>query len=358
MKIGRNWPCLCGSGKKYKLCCIGTDVPSEEQVLEIEGRKMRVSEAHINLESGIVNGFDSTPDMKHWIEKSLEKYNIENEKQFSKRLPQIMQEYNNMINEVNAKLPIELGVLFNEAYDLLHENDYKGAITISETILNAFPESVEAQALKGRSLFLLNEHPIQKELSKIRMATGKDRKLIIEQFGDDSAELTSDERKLMFSQLIELYQNAKDWKGKNLVLDILKECIMGCSDIELEGVDALLLDALCDADGRVRNNAVYTVKHRSWFNSPVDFFFKVAKRASREKNLKVRRTLCRVLLEWVAPITDWVMDEEGISKEYRAAIEMALESTGYSPDYYRASPNEKIIMGLRGTKTRGRIKKF
>ncbi len=22
MKWGRNWPCLCGSGKKYKKCCI------------------------------------------------------------------------------------------------------------------------------------------------------------------------------------------------------------------------------------------------------------------------------------------------------------------------------------------------
>ena len=25
MNIGRNEPCLCGSGKKYKKCCLGQD---------------------------------------------------------------------------------------------------------------------------------------------------------------------------------------------------------------------------------------------------------------------------------------------------------------------------------------------
>ncbi|MEA3347685.1 MAG: SEC-C metal-binding domain-containing protein, partial [Pseudomonadota bacterium] len=30
MKIGRNDPCFCGSGKKYKKCCLGKVVPSAE----------------------------------------------------------------------------------------------------------------------------------------------------------------------------------------------------------------------------------------------------------------------------------------------------------------------------------------
>ena len=25
MKIGRNEPCICGSGKKYKRCCLGEE---------------------------------------------------------------------------------------------------------------------------------------------------------------------------------------------------------------------------------------------------------------------------------------------------------------------------------------------
>lgn len=37
MKIGRNDPCHCGSGKKYKHCCYSTDsVKHEEPVIEAE----------------------------------------------------------------------------------------------------------------------------------------------------------------------------------------------------------------------------------------------------------------------------------------------------------------------------------
>ena len=30
MKVGRNDPCPCGSGKKYKKCCLGKNVVSSE----------------------------------------------------------------------------------------------------------------------------------------------------------------------------------------------------------------------------------------------------------------------------------------------------------------------------------------
>ncbi|MGH9904241.1 MAG: SEC-C metal-binding domain-containing protein, partial [Pyrinomonadaceae bacterium] len=30
MKIGRNAPCPCGSGKKYKLCCLGRPVSNNQ----------------------------------------------------------------------------------------------------------------------------------------------------------------------------------------------------------------------------------------------------------------------------------------------------------------------------------------
>ena len=34
MKISRNAPCPCGSGKKYKNCCLGMPLPGEEGSVE------------------------------------------------------------------------------------------------------------------------------------------------------------------------------------------------------------------------------------------------------------------------------------------------------------------------------------
>ena len=36
VKIGRNDPCWCGSGKKYKLCCINKMSEEEIQALYLE----------------------------------------------------------------------------------------------------------------------------------------------------------------------------------------------------------------------------------------------------------------------------------------------------------------------------------
>jgi len=360
MKVGRNWPCPCGSGKKYKRCCIdNNETHGKEQVIKIDGRKVRAYEAYVDIESGVVHGFDQSPDIKHWIENAISEFNIEDGKKFSKMLPRIMQEYNERINEVNSKLPRELGVMFNDARELMGSKKYREAISINDIILEVFPESVEAQGVKGRALFSLKEHPLQQKLNNIVSSEGKYRKLMIEEFGNETVEVTVEERELVLPLIIELYMSAKNWEGKNLALNVLKECVVSyCKDGATEEVDALLLKALCDKDGRVRNNAVYTAKSRRCLDVPIDFFFKVADKASREKDSNVKRGLCRVILEWAAPITDWVMEEEGISKEYRAAIEMALESTGYAPEYYRASPDEKMKMGLLGTKTKGRMTKL
>jgi len=36
MRIGRNDPCHCGSGKKYKKCCLGPELPEPNQETDIE----------------------------------------------------------------------------------------------------------------------------------------------------------------------------------------------------------------------------------------------------------------------------------------------------------------------------------
>ena len=46
MKVGRNDPCPCGSGKKYKHCCYAADsVKHEEPVLEAEAEAPEEEEA-------------------------------------------------------------------------------------------------------------------------------------------------------------------------------------------------------------------------------------------------------------------------------------------------------------------------
>jgi hypothetical protein len=42
MKIDRNKPCHCGSGKKYKKCCLAKDTPESDLMKRInELRKMK-----------------------------------------------------------------------------------------------------------------------------------------------------------------------------------------------------------------------------------------------------------------------------------------------------------------------------
>src|ERR1700747_3185220 len=41
MKPGRNDPCLCGSGKKYKHCCLGRDSVSVVDLADRTWRQMR-----------------------------------------------------------------------------------------------------------------------------------------------------------------------------------------------------------------------------------------------------------------------------------------------------------------------------
>ena len=39
MKIGRNDPCPCGSGRKYKVCCLVKDAKAESEASEIAERR-------------------------------------------------------------------------------------------------------------------------------------------------------------------------------------------------------------------------------------------------------------------------------------------------------------------------------
>ena len=80
MKVGRNEPCPCGSGKKYKQCCEGkTDPKAARRSQLLLGALMLVV---ILLVISVVNGLSSTdrantdpnrvwsPEHGHWHDAS------------------------------------------------------------------------------------------------------------------------------------------------------------------------------------------------------------------------------------------------------------------------------------------------
>ena len=52
MKIGRNDPCTCGSGKKYKKCCYGKNDSIPPEVL-LEFERMKAKQALIEKQQGL-----------------------------------------------------------------------------------------------------------------------------------------------------------------------------------------------------------------------------------------------------------------------------------------------------------------
>lgn len=55
MKIGRNEPCLCGSGKKYKKCCFGLDDAIKHV---IDGWDIELSLAELTEENAKIQELD------------------------------------------------------------------------------------------------------------------------------------------------------------------------------------------------------------------------------------------------------------------------------------------------------------
>jgi len=64
MRWGRNWPCLCGSGKKYKVCCLSeidslTESDDNASVTKLPEDIQKMIDAHRKAEEktkGKLNG--------------------------------------------------------------------------------------------------------------------------------------------------------------------------------------------------------------------------------------------------------------------------------------------------------------
>ncbi len=70
-KIGRNDPCPCGSGKKYKKCCMGKDGIADRkpniarQSIGLPGiTPIQISPSPSSMESVLYNAFDEIVELE------------------------------------------------------------------------------------------------------------------------------------------------------------------------------------------------------------------------------------------------------------------------------------------------------
>jgi len=75
MKIGRNDPCVCGSGKKYKQCCEGKTIERSNKVTKWAAivfcgllliGALAMASSIINNDAPVVPGKVWSPEHQHW----------------------------------------------------------------------------------------------------------------------------------------------------------------------------------------------------------------------------------------------------------------------------------------------------
>ena len=349
MRIGRNEPCTCGSGKKYKKCCLNADRGERPRTLRAYSFRIDADSFPPRIE-----GADEQPDIKQWLKKALMKAYFGENADPQHVIESAMQEYNLCIEYVNASLPRPYGIMLREMHGLLDTKEYEQAAALAEHLLGVFPESAEAAIGRDEALFALERHPLQELAVRLSTTTGKEKQKIFWQFTEQWRNASNRGKELLFHLMEQQYYQSSSWEGRYAAIGVIKSMFfMDIDDFDdgfLERFDRLLLAALCDDKGAIRKNAVYAVGSRRGFHTPFPLFFQMDDAARKEHDTQKQRTLCRAILECVSPVTDEMMDSIGAKKDYRRAIEFALKITGYDPTYYRASPREKMMMRLTNPK--------
>ena len=104
MKIGRNELCPCGSGKKYKYCCMGKENIEEE--FEI-GKKKNSWEEFLNTEEGMETMYNMLANMRDFLLK--DKPHIKEYKKIRKLHSEIIDNMQQYYEEGNFKQEFDLG---------------------------------------------------------------------------------------------------------------------------------------------------------------------------------------------------------------------------------------------------------
>ena len=341
MKVGRNESCPCGSGKKFKKCCIDKQSEQRQQGKAVTG--------HINCSMfpPQVEGYDDFPDLKYLLQKNLEKSYFDDAFDPEEVIKRTIEEYQILMDKAEASLSEPYGVLLQEIKILLSSQEYEIAIKKADAILVKFPESKEAQIYKEDAMFRLGNHSLLVLFSKICNTKKQEKERACDIFFHTFKNASPNVQKEMFCMIENMYTRNEDtnsWQSRYSALDLLKN--IGSSGIMVlpkeirDRADSLLLRALADNDGRVRNNAVYCVGNKKGIVSDTAFFFSLYKTAREEQEQSKKQAIARAILDLVTPMMDYTMEKN--NKEYKEAINYALEITNYNPKYYLAPPHEKM----------------
>ena len=139
-KIARNAQCPCGSGKKYKKCCLGKPIPDREapsiQVVPNDTKMSREEK---------IERLKSLEKVRIRVVSAADKVEMEGERArwgdyWVKR--ELEDEFEKMGLEVNAETPDVIVHLFGEAPDYLPEHTY------NVVWLHSHPDMVNAENLK------------------------------------------------------------------------------------------------------------------------------------------------------------------------------------------------------------------
>ncbi len=339
MDVGRNDPCPCGSGKKYKKCCIGKEpAPARKGITGYT--------IEINSFTGEVRGLDERPDLKRFFQDVMRESN-EEEIDVEKAANKAIERYTKRIVEVTAKLGRPLGNAIKEAEALLGEGQFEEGLSAIDKLLEAYPESIEIKGLRDGGLLALGKHPSQEYFAKIHAVPKNEREIFLKGFREAVLESAPKTEVKILSMLCDAYYQGTSWEERYMAVRMANHIIldMAVDKSNLEKADSFLLDALRDEDGRVRNAAVNCVQARKIHNTS-GLFFDFYEIAIHEQKDEKRRSLCRAILSLVCPMLDWEMESIGEMRDYRKAIDFALKITGYNPAYYRADPEKKIWMSF------------
>lgn len=337
MKIGRNDPCPCGSGVKSKKCCLGEEV---ELIHKCDGG------INTNGMFPSIGGFENMPDLKHFLNIRLQKSYFNKKFNPDDFFQQSIQEYNQLMEEINSKLPKQYGEILNDIKEHLEKKEFDLVIKKADEILCVFPESVEAQMYKDETLLSQNLHAYNHVFPDLLPLKGKDKNSFLEKFRESFRNSSPTAKRFIYDLIQKEMQNDL-WSSRYAALDLLKTIIF----LEMDGEKLpefceLLISTLKDDEGRVRNNALYCVSHLRASGIAGDLFFLLYEEAQKEENPAKKKNLCRAILEMVSPILDQVMAANKLSEDYNSAIEMALKNTGYDQTYYKGNFIQKMMHSL------------
>ena len=176
MKVGRNDLCPCGSGKKYKKCCLEKDRLELNAMLAISGQ--RASDLHekdeweLETEDVLEEYFENTEENEmqdgNWDESLDEFDNDESENQLGFDEPDELEENQSMpedelsmISEEENKLIDDWWEAYKEMDDTVQEREHLVAF------MEKFPHLVEYLGLEEEVLFVLGDDHFRKGIYEV-----------------------------------------------------------------------------------------------------------------------------------------------------------------------------------------------